>query len=90
LTLPALAFSVPACEMTAVAQRAGVVTMTAHTTAPTASGPHCGISSRRMHRDDTRRPRELPLGDFVVRVVVRVRRLRGLNATCTTQTFAAR
>src|SRR5882724_2397545 len=76
--------------MTAVTQRDRVVTMTAHTTAPTASCPRCGIASRRIHRYDTRRPRDLPLWDDVVRLVLRVRRFRCLNATCTPQTFAER
>jgi transposase len=90
LTIPALGCSVPKCEVTAVAQSAGVVMITAHTTAPTASCPRCGISSRRIHSYYTRRPRDLPLWDYVVRVVLRVRRFRCLHATCTTQTFAER
>jgi len=43
-----------------------------------------------MHRDDTRRPRDLPRWEYAVRLVLRVRRFRGLNATCTVQTCAAR
>ncbi len=62
-----------------------VLTITAHTTVPTARCPRCGESSPRIHRDDTRRPRDLPLWEDAVRLVLHVRRFRGVNATCTTQ-----
>jgi transposase len=87
---PAFACSLPGCEITAVSQSDHVLTITAHTTAPTAGCPRCGISSQRIHSYYTRRPRDLPLWDDVVRLVLRVRRFRCLNATCTTQTFAER
>jgi transposase len=76
--------------MTVVSQRDGVLTITAHATAPTANCPRGGKSSQRMHSDDTRCPRDLPLGDDAVRLVLPVRRFRCLNATGTTQTFAER
>jgi hypothetical protein len=46
---PAFTCSLPGCEVTAMSQRDHVLTITAHTTAPTASRPRCGISSRRIH-----------------------------------------
>jgi len=87
---PALTFSLPGCEITAASQSDHVLTITAHTTAPTASCPRCGISSRRIHSYYTRRPRDLPLWEYAVRLVLRVRRFRCLSATCTVQTFAER
>jgi transposase len=87
---PVFTCSLPGCEIIAVSQSDHVLTIAAHTTAPTARCPCCGISSRRIHRDDTRRPRDLPLGESSVRLVLRVRRFRCLNATCTVQTFAER
>jgi transposase len=84
------AFSLPGCEMTAVTQSDGVLTISAHSTAPTASCPRCGKSSQRIHSYYTRRPRDLPLWDYAVRLVLHVRRFRCLNATCTAQTFAER
>jgi transposase len=87
---PAFAVSLPGCEITAVSQSDHVLTITAHTTAPTASCPRCGVSSRRIHSYYTRRPRDLPLWEYAVRLVLRVRRFRCLNATCTVQTFAER
>jgi transposase len=87
---PPLIFSLPGCEMTAVSQNDHVLTITAHTTAPTATCPRCGLSSRRIHSYYTRRPRDLPLWESAVRLVLRVRRFRCLNATCTVKTFAER
>jgi hypothetical protein len=45
------------CEMTAVSQSDGVLTITAHATARTARYPRWGISSQRIHSYYTRRPR---------------------------------
>jgi transposase len=87
---PDFTVSLPGCEITAVSRSNHVLTITAHTTVPTARCPRCGISSRRIHRDYTRRPRDLPLWEYAVRLVLRVRRFRCLNATCTVQTFAER
>jgi transposase len=87
---PAFAYSLPGCEITTVSQSDHGLTITAHTTAPKASCPRCGSSSRRIHSYYTRRPRDLPLWDKIVRWVLRVRRFRCLNATCTTRTFAER
>jgi transposase len=41
-----------------------------------------------IHSYYTRRPRNLPLWEYAVRLVLRVRRYRCLNTSCTTQTFA--
>jgi transposase len=84
------AISLPGCEMTAVSQSDGVLTITAHATAPTASCPRCGISSQRIHSYYTRHPRDLPLWEYAVRVVLHVRRFRCPNTSCTAQTFAER
>jgi transposase len=73
-----------------VSQSNHVLTITAHTTGPTASCPRCRISSQRIHSYYTRRPRDLPLWEYAVRLVLRVRRFRCLNATCTVQTFVER
>jgi hypothetical protein len=86
----ALTFALPGCAITAVSQSDHVLTGTAHTTAPTASCPGRGISARRLHSYDTRRPRELPRWAYAGRLGLRVRRFRCLNATCTGQTFAER
>lgn len=87
---PAFAFALPGCKITAVSQSDHALTITAHTTAPTAHCPYCGESSQRIHSYYTRRPRDLPQGDYAVRWILHVRRFRCLNATCTPQTFAER
>jgi transposase len=76
--------------MTAVSQSDRVLTITARTTAPTASCPRCGEASPRIHSYYTRRPRDLPLWEYVVCLILHVRRFRCLNATCTAQTCAER
>jgi transposase len=76
--------------MTAVDQHDSACTITAQATAPTAHCPRCGIASPRVHSYYTRRPRDLPLWDCAVRLVLHVRRFRCLNVTCTVQTFAER
>jgi transposase len=87
---PPLIFSWPGCESTAVSQHDHVRTITAQTTAPTAICPRCGLSSRRIPSYYTRRPRDLPRWESAVRLVLRLRRFRCLNATGTVQTFADR
>jgi transposase len=76
--------------MTAVTQGDGVLMITAHSTAPTANCPRCGECSQRIHSYYTRRPRDLPQGDYAVRLILHVRRFRCLNPTCTAQTCAER
>jgi transposase len=88
--LPTSAISLPGCEITAVSQSDHVLTITARSTAPTASCPRCGESSQRIHNYYTRHPRDLPLWEYTVRLVLHVRRFRCGNATGTTQTFAER
>jgi transposase len=88
LTLPTSACCLPGCEITAVTQSDGILTITAHVIAPTASCPRCGISSPRIHSYYTRHPRDLPMGEYAVRLVLHVRRFRCLNAACPAQTFA--
>jgi transposase len=90
LLAPAFACSLPGCEITAVRQSDHVLTITAPPTAPTARCPHCGISSQRIHRYYTRRPRDLPRWESTVRLGLHVRRFRCLNASCTAHTFAER
>jgi transposase len=80
-------FSLPKCETTAVTRSDKVLTITAHSTASTARCPRCGESSQRIYRYDTRRPRDLPRWEYAVCLVLHVRRLRCVNATCMTQTF---
>jgi zinc-finger of transposase IS204/IS1001/IS1096/IS1165 len=85
---PAFAFSLPRCGTRAVSQSDHVLTIIAHTIAPTARCPRCGTSSQRIHSYYTRCPHDLPLWEYAVRLVLHVPRFRCLNASCTAQTFA--
>ena len=87
---PTFACSLPGCEITAVSPSDHGLTITAHTTAPTARCQRCGISSQRIHSYYTRHPRDLPVWEDAVRLVLHVRRFRCLKASCTAQTFAER
>jgi transposase len=88
--LPTVVLSLPGCAMTAVTKSDSVLTITARSTAPTASCPRCGESSQRIHSSYTRHPHDLPLWDDTVCLVLHVRRFRCLNAACPAQTFAER
>jgi transposase len=59
---------------------------------PTASAtcPHCGTSSSRIHSYYTRRPRDLPISGESVRLLLHLRRFRCLAATCPALTFSER
>ena len=48
------------------------------------------LSSQRVHSYYTRKPRDLPIAELVVRLHLRVRRFRCLNPACTRCTFAER
>ncbi|MGH2536020.1 MAG: ISL3 family transposase [Candidatus Promineifilaceae bacterium] len=60
----------------------------AHTSRARAPCPACAQSSGRVHSYYMRRPHDLPIGEFVVRLCLRVRRFRCLNPNCPRSTFS--
>jgi transposase len=66
------------------------VTLIARSTQPAPACPQCGHPSSRVHSSYRRTPRDLPLGNHVVRFHLFVRRLRCLNPACPAVTFAER
>ena len=78
----------PALEIIETRADAARVTIAARAVATIAVCPRCGERSQRVHSYYTRRPRDLPLSDRTVRLVLHVRRFRCLNAACTAATFA--
>ncbi len=52
--------------------------------------PRCHQASSRVHSYYTRSPRDLPIGEYAVRLRLHVRRFRCLNHQCLQQTFAER
>jgi len=63
------------------------VTITAHTTSPTAICPVCQQVSHRLHSYYTRRPADLPVSGQAVSLSLQVRRFRCQNPECRKQTF---
>src|SRR5262249_5993655 len=60
--------------------------------APTTSAtcPHCGTVSTRVHSYYARRPRDLPVSGQSVRLVLQLRRFRCLTTECPATTFTER
>lgn len=83
-------FRLPGFAIDDVHEEDGWLRITAHATAETAPCPACETPSRRVHSYYTRSPCDLPCIGRAVRLVLRVRRFRCLNAQCTRQTFAER
>jgi transposase len=59
---------------------------------PTASAtcPHCGTPSSRIHSYYTRHPHDLPISGETVRLLLHLRRFRCLAAACSAVTFSER
>src|SRR6266545_4914564 len=90
LLLPTSALSLPGFEITDIASSDAMLTITASAITPGGDCPRCGTTSQRNHSYYTRNPRDLPIWDHPVCLVLRVRRVRCLNAACPMQTFAER
>jgi hypothetical protein len=78
------------CEITAASPSNHVLAISGHTATPTASCPHCRVSSQCIHGHDIRCPRDLLLWENAVRLVLHIHRFGSMNAACTVQTFADR
>ncbi|GAC1350764.1 MAG: hypothetical protein NVSMB27_36410 [Ktedonobacteraceae bacterium] len=85
-----LPFELPGFTVTHVeaAEKTVIIGATAHQT--TATCPRCHQSSQSIHSYYQRSPRDLPVSGKTVRLVLRVRRFRCQNPTCSQQTFAER
>ena len=62
----------------------------AHTTSRVTICPNCHQPSERVHSYYTRRPLDLPLANFPVKLQLQVRRFRCLNDRCVKKTYAER
>lgn len=67
-----------------------LLTIHAHSTATSAVCPSCHRPSRRVHSHYTRSPRDMPIREYRVRLVLEVQRFRCGNEICQRQTFAER
>ena len=88
--MSALVFLLPGCEIDSVRVGDRKMILEAHTVKEAANCPECTQSSQRVHSYYTRKPRDLPIAELVVRLHLRVRRFRCLNPACTKRTFAER
>lgn len=64
--------------------------VSAHASARSAICPRCGQASSSVHSSYTRSPRDLPILEYAVRLVLQVRRFRCANPVCPARTFAER
>jgi transposase len=90
MTLAVPLFEVPGCEIGSTEQRDEELLIMAHTNNPESICPSCGRSSSQVHSYYTRKPHDLPISEWRVRLCLRVRRFRCSYGDCPQQTFAER
>ena len=83
-----LDFLLPGLTIVEFHPQAGTVALTARATQPTACCPHCAAESAHVHSYYTRRPRDLPIVGYTLRLLLHVRRWRCLNPACSRKTFS--
>ncbi|MBC8160750.1 MAG: ISL3 family transposase, partial [Roseiflexaceae bacterium] len=64
--------------------------ISAHASATRATCPRCGQAASSVHSSYTRSPRDLPVSEYAVRLVLQIRRFRCSNQACPAVTFAER
>lgn len=83
-------FVLPGFELHSTTVTDTLLTITAVAVATASTCPRCQMSSTRVHSYYTRQPHDVPVSEWAVRLILRVRRFRCLNSTCPTKTFAER
>jgi len=83
-------FELPGFQIHAIVRHDQTLIIKAQSTATQSRCPDCGTASSRVHSYYTRSPRDLPCNGRAIRLVLRVRRFRCLNAHCQRATFAER
>ena len=86
--IPALSSFFPGLTVDSLRLVDGTLILQAHHAAPQACCPTCHQPSRRMHSRYLRNPRDLPISDHKVRLLLSVRRFFCETATCAQCTFA--
>jgi transposase len=77
-------------ELLEMQLQSDTVVISARTTSLSATCPHCGCPSARIHSYYTRAPHDLPISDRIVRLTLHLRRFRCSNPACAAVTFAER
>ena len=83
-----LDFLLPGLTIVALYPHVDTVAITARATLPTASCPRCAAESAHVHSYYSRRPRDLPIVGYTLRLLLLVRRWRCLNSACSRKTFS--
>ncbi len=90
MSLPQVSFKLPGFAIDSVQTQASTLLVEAHPTIMDACCPRCAAPSRRIHSTYTRRPRDLPVSDLPVQLLLHVRRFFRDAPTRPQRTFAER
>jgi transposase len=90
MLLTQIPFRLPGFAIDSVQAQSDVLLVEAHTTSLSACCPQCQQSSTRAHSTYTRRPRDLPVNEVAVRLVLHLRRFFCDNPFCLQRIFAER
>jgi hypothetical protein len=90
IPLPAGPFTLPGFTMDRVQSHPPPLRIEAHPTSAVTCYPHGTCPSLRVHSAHTRTPRDLPVSDVRVPLILHVRRFFWAVPTCPQRTFAAR
>lgn len=88
--MPVLPFSLPDCTIDHVRILDTKLIIETHTTTKTAACPRCHQSSVRVHSRYSRTLRDLPVSEWMVSVLLHVRRFFCCQSDCPQRTFAER
>ncbi len=90
MSMPHVLFRLPGFAIDSVQAQDNTLLVAAHPTSADACCPQCAAASRRVHSTYTRRPRDLPVSEQPVRLLLHVRRFFCDAALCPQRTFAER
>ncbi|MGI4758464.1 MAG: transposase family protein [Janthinobacterium lividum] len=77
-------------ELMCLRQRAGAIEVELRTRRRTASCPHCGTDSARIHSRYRRKLADLPWAGVPVRIVLQTRKFFCVRAVCSQRVFTER
>lgn len=90
MALPQVPFRLPGFALDSVQPHGSTLVVEAHPVSETACCPQCASPSMRIHSTYTRKPRDLPVGEQEVRLLLHLRRFFCDATTCPQRTFAER
>ena len=90
MSLPQVSFRLPGFAIDSVKAAPPLLIVEAHPTPVAADCPRCASPSTRVHSTYTRHPRDLPVSEQPVRLLLHMRRFFCDVATCPQRTFAER